>query len=458
MAGLGETCSHVTADMFAVETAVKMKNDTTSTFVACSWLPPSQNQNIEYAISSDIDFTSPAAKKRKCAGESVKSVTPGKQVLPPPQDYTDFYRKLHSSGVKPVVLSVLPDYCEEFVPKTVNLDLPKPMSSLFMETHVSKSLDELTVEASTIMTNMKIDDSQISAIEQITREQSTTKSWFLYQAGRITASNFKAASQTKIENPCYSLIQRICYPDAFKFTTEATRYGRSHEWKVRKDYEMFTKPKHRDMKVTESGFFIHKEFPYIGASPDSLVKCDCCGEGLLEIKCSFSHKDSTIESAIQDKNFCIEFVDGHFRLKADHTYMYQIQCLLAVTGRSYCDLCLWTGKQLLIQRITLDTKFFAEALEKVATFYKVCILPELLGKYFSQKNTLGLPVENVEDKICYCEKSDNNKTKIYCSNDDCMIKVYHKECCGLKNMPKKGWFCLYCKTLQKRTNVQTNNK
>ncbi|XP_057711359.1 uncharacterized protein LOC130928652 [Corythoichthys intestinalis] len=319
------------------------------------------------------------------------------------------------------------------------------MSSLFMETHVSKSLDELIAEASTIMTNMKIDDSQISAIEQMTREQSTTKSWFLYRAGRITASNFKAASRTKIENPSNSLIQRICYPDAFKFTTEATRYGCSHEWKVRKDYEMITETKHRQMKVTECGFFIYKEFPYIGASPDGLVTCDCCGEGLLEIKCSFCHNDSTIECAVQDNNFCIESVDGHFRLKADHTYMYQIQCQLAVTGRSYCDLCLWTGKEMFIQRITLDTKFSAEALEKVATFYKMCILPELLSKYFSNKNTLCLPVENVENKICYCQKSDTKKTIIDCSSDDCKIKAYHKECCGLKNMPKKGchvWFHL----------------
>ncbi|XP_057699579.1 uncharacterized protein LOC130920385 isoform X4 [Corythoichthys intestinalis] len=218
MAGLGETCSHVTSVMFAVETAVKMKNDTTSTSVSCSWQAPSQTQNVEYSRSSDMDLTSPPAKKRKCAGESVTSVTPGEQELQPPQDYTDFYRKLHFSGVKPVVLSVLPDYCEEFVPKTVKLGLPKPMSSVFMETHVSKSLDELTAEAST-------DDSQISAVKQMTREQSTTKSRFLNRAGRITASNFKAASRTEIENPSNSLIQRVCYPDTFKFTTEATRFN-----------------------------------------------------------------------------------------------------------------------------------------------------------------------------------------------------------------------------------------
>ncbi|XP_057699560.1 zinc finger protein 613-like isoform X2 [Corythoichthys intestinalis] len=355
MAGLGETCSHVTSVMFAVETAVKMKNDTTSTSVSCSWQAPSQTQNVEYSRSSDMDLTSPPAKKRKCAGESVTSVTPGEQELQPPQDYTDFYRKLHFSGVKPVVLSVLPDYCEEFVPKTVKLGLPKPMSSVFMETHVSKSLDELTAEAST-------DDSQISAVKQMTREQSTTKSRFLNRAGRITASNFKAASRTEIENPSNSLIQRVCYPDTFKFTTEATRYGCSHEWKVRKDYEMITKPKQRDMKVTESGIYIHKEFPYL---------------------------DSTIESAVQDKNVCIESVDGHFGWKADHTYSYQIECQPGVTGRCYQDRSLLTDAT--VENLHLEKHYPPDVKQEE--------LEMLYIKQEAEPETRGIKEEQ-EDEIC----------------------------------------------------------
>ena len=43
--------------------------------------------------------------------------------------------------------------------------------------------------------------------------------------------------------------------------------------------------KHQNFKVEETGFYVHVEHPYIGASPDGLVQYDCHGPGLLEIKC-----------------------------------------------------------------------------------------------------------------------------------------------------------------------------
>ena len=41
---------------------------------------------------------------------------------------------------------------------------------------------------------------------------------------------------------------------------------------------------HHNIKVTECGFFISSLFPFWGSSPDDLVYCTCCGEGIGEIK------------------------------------------------------------------------------------------------------------------------------------------------------------------------------
>ena len=41
---------------------------------------------------------------------------------------------------------------------------------------------------------------------------------------------------------------------------------------------------HQEFKVSESGFFISQIHSHIGASPDGLVQCLCCGEGVYEIK------------------------------------------------------------------------------------------------------------------------------------------------------------------------------
>ena len=46
---------------------------------------------------------------------------------------------------------------------------------------------------------------------------------------------------------------------------------------------------HHNFKVEESGLFISTEYPFVGASPDGLVTCACCSDGVCEIKvCSLT--------------------------------------------------------------------------------------------------------------------------------------------------------------------------
>ncbi len=44
------------------------------------------------------------------------------------------------------------------------------------------------------------------------------------------------------------------------------------------------------MELKESGFVICKDHPYIGASSDSLILCDCYGSGYVEVKCLYCVK------------------------------------------------------------------------------------------------------------------------------------------------------------------------
>ena len=41
-----------------------------------------------------------------------------------------------------------------------------------------------------------------------------------------------------------------------------------------------------------------------------------------------------------------------------------------------------------VERIFQDVDFFEEAVEEVTTFYKYCVLPELIGKWYSKKCVL----------------------------------------------------------------------
>ena len=71
--------------------------------------------------------------------------------------------------------------------------------------------------------------------------------------------------------------------------TEATSWGMSNEDKVRRDYLQASKQSHDKVNVEKSGFIINPNIPYVGASPDGIVTCNCCGKGVLEIKCPFKH-------------------------------------------------------------------------------------------------------------------------------------------------------------------------
>ena len=71
-------------------------------------------------------------------------------------------------------------------------------------------------------------------------------------------------------------------------STKATRWGCEHEEVARDKFIEEISKMHVNFKVSECGFFfINPDVPYLGASPDGLVWCDCCGEGFLEINVPF---------------------------------------------------------------------------------------------------------------------------------------------------------------------------
>jgi len=40
---------------------------------------------------------------------------------------------------------------------------------------------------------------------------------------------------------------------------------------------------HLEYKVSDAGFLIDCDAPYLGATPDAISSCVCCGKGIKEI-------------------------------------------------------------------------------------------------------------------------------------------------------------------------------
>ncbi len=133
------------------------------------------------------------------------------------------------------------------------------------------------------------------------------------------------------------------------------------------------------MNVSDCGLCVHPDFPYLGASPDGVVECDCCGRGVIEIKCPFSCRERSFSKASEDSpSFCLGTnEDGQFQLKKNHAYYYQVQLQMKLCDLNYADFIIWRESELVVIRIEQDLTFLEEALHKAKEFFKYGILPEL---------------------------------------------------------------------------------
>lgn len=70
--------------------------------------------------------------------------------------------------------------------------------------------------------NISVSEEQAKAVEMATRDQASSKLWFQFHAGRITAPKMKTACCTDHNQPAQSLIKSVCYHQSYKFTSKAT--------------------------------------------------------------------------------------------------------------------------------------------------------------------------------------------------------------------------------------------
>ena len=111
-------------------------------------------------------------------------------------------------------------------------------------------------------------------------------------------------------------------PSSDTFTGNvATQWGTDNEPNGILEYSCTTKN-----NVVATGFHVHKALGWLGGSPDGFVGED----GMIEVKCPYSRK-------VQKE------VPLH--------YYAQINGLLEITGRQWCDFVSWTPEEVCIIRI-----------------------------------------------------------------------------------------------------------
>ncbi|XP_065189567.1 sushi, von Willebrand factor type A, EGF and pentraxin domain-containing protein 1-like [Sycon ciliatum] len=400
--------------------------NTGSTSLPCQWSTPSMKE-VEYARIRDINFTAPDTKQH---------------------------------GSKPYVPSKPEGY-------------PPILDLLYEPDMLDASFGDLLVRCEAVFPAVCVSEEEARAVEQATLNQADSKAWFEFRAGRITASKLKSAVCTDISQPSTSLVRSVCYPEAHKFRSKATQWGCDHEQKAIDNYSEHASATHQKVEVLPSGFVIHPDYPYRGATPDSLVQCSCCGNGVVEVKCPYGWRDSSLHDAADSGQFCLVKSGGALHLKQDHMYYYQVQLQMLVCKVQYCDFVVWNEGQLFVERICADTDFIREAVPGAQKFFQCAVLPELVGKWFTKTfstlpadassaatsaseplgaaSTTSTADQERPPEFCYC-KSVKAGEVLRCSNNDCSIRLFHMTCLQLKSKPKrKNWTCPECRKIKSAT-------
>lgn len=167
-----------------------------------------------------------------------------------------------------------------------------------------------------------------------------TPAWFNARKGKLTASKFGAAAGICPYTSRHKLLRREFGIEKFDGNLDACRWGTANEKNAIKDYMVRT-----GNIVTSKGFFPHPDHDWLGGSPDGLVG----DEGMIEVKCPFVNK------------VC--------HTKIPPVYYCQINGLLEILNRQWCDYISWTPTAMKVYRVYRDPELFAYLMDRYTLFY-----------------------------------------------------------------------------------------
>ena len=145
------------------------------------------------------------------------------------------------------------------------------------------------------------------------------------------------------------------------------------------------------------------------------------------------------------KSYLHKNAEGKVQLMSNHSFYYQIQTQLLVTGFKFCDFFVWTEKDTFLETIRVDTSIQADILSNIIALFCNVLLRELVSKYFTNSTNSG----KSQDKCCICKISKDEDDLIMCKTKNCKTQQFHMKCMRNKKTPKGKCSCVKCKTKKK---------
>ncbi|CAC5369625.1 unnamed protein product [Mytilus coruscus] len=394
MAGLGEVCSHVGALYLKLEMGVKIGiTKTSSTSTACQWNSKFRKEVTPATVTEIYNQIKGRRKKDvpnvHAHGSSPLPSTSDLQLLYAIAPKSVFFTSVTIPGIEMLPPVDKPQPTDKFPKLLTSLHQPDTAPN---SEYINDTYHKYTVT-----------DSQAFRLEEATRNQAVSPLWFEHRKGRVTASKAHDVLRMREQTSPDNLVRRVCGYNSYDLSRkDAVRWGIEHEDEAREAYISHQKTTHINFECKLAGFFVNSKHPFVGASPDGITTCDCCGKGTLEVKCPFKHKDTPIDKVpAKDSNFCL---DNMLQLKQNHRYYTQVQLQMYLTESSYSDFVVYTKcdpPSMVIVRLNLDLDFCKTLLKKCDSFVKDHVIHELITQKLN-----NMPV--TQQSTCTTETMNNN--------------------------------------------------
>ena len=348
------------------------------------------------------------------------NISPPKPKLSP----TKVYNALFKCQPDAAIFSILPQFsqpCQRSQDSclVVEPNLPTTLHSLYDSKYHTLTNPELKQLCSKVFQEIKITKEEAEFLQKATINQSQCLTWYEHRKGRITASHFYDVCR-HIQNPRVyptSIVKKIMQYYSSTENVTALKWGREKEDCARDVYISGIKSSHENFIISQCGLVIDPQNPFLGASPDGMVCCTCCGKGALEIKCPFKYRDlsPTDNQALSDPQYFLKKnTNGDIYLSSNHKYYYQVQGQIALCDVAYCDFVCWTGIDIYVERIKIDEDLIKSMIPQLKQFFLDYLLPELLtNSLFSEKENITTNLGSSNKKKARLSKKKSTE-KLYC--------------------------------------------
>ena len=390
-AGMLGSCNHIAGVLFRIEHAVKTgMTKPTSTSQLCEWTIPKKRTKINPQKVTDFVWKKSHYTKSQIDVSKENEMSAKKRSFTPLtksqeskiQDVGQIRQELHT-----LLQSDMPNSCFSLLMDKRRIEtgekieqVPATLSEIAASIPKDRTLND---QKTLLMSKIKMSEEQRESLMKVTLRQSESMEWKAHRCGRVTASLFhrlclRAKSLRKDSNEDPTSVINAVMKDQPCIQTKSMKHGISMEPVAKRAYMCVMKSEHKLFKGRECGLIVHIDKSYVAASPDLLVECKCCGEGLCEIKCpeSIKHQKPSVNNVPYldiDKERTVV-------VKKKHPYYFQIQGQMGITGGKYCDFFVYTHHGHICTRILFDQDVFNDIMKELTWFWENYIIDELLTR------------------------------------------------------------------------------